>query len=545
MIISEVINYCSKLQACFTISMLALFLGNVHAQTDGAFYTTFDPHLSTGLPYADRGDIIFEAGSYLIVGSGYVDAQNKRVTNLLKINPADFKVVDSAEIIGPQGDQNFLAGIDGHDGYLYFTGEWADYTTQRMRMFLAKYTIDFDLVWINYFPELHHPDFSFYAYDLCRAHDGGLMMVYNRQDFVSDPRALLDTRMIKTDTAGNVVFNKQLPDSLWLSMGRGNISTANDSHYIVTTYSEQESTLYQEDFILHKIDEAGNVVWTRVENGSTFGWQPPKSIMLDNGGSAVAWIKDTLVIFENNEWFTRFFQLHAYDEAGQSSWHHTWWTKMNSPILDLHKSGNGDILGCGLYDDFNGWRKSWLFRFSPDGVLKWQRIYNDSINRPFVSTHTPLFFWKMTELSDGRLAITGYAIDSSSYPGSNGMNANVLLMVLDSAGCLQPDCTGENQLISSIADWPILHAYTLSPLTLNPNPVSAIVNIEWAIEPTFNRYDLILQAYDGQGKLIWSDQWNGYPMTLDVSLWPEGFITLIALNKHQPVASGKLLKVSD
>lgn len=524
------------------IILLSIVSNTMYGQS---IIKTFDPHAASGVPFADRGDIIFEAGQHLFIGSGHLDFQDKRVTNLLKIDLEDFLVVDSVECKGPQGDQNFVAGMAGDDGYLYFTGEWGDYTINRVRMFLAKYTTDLELVWINYFPELDDPDLAYYAYDLCQADDGGIMVVYNRQDFVTDPRALLDTRILKSDTAGNVIFNKLLPDTLWLSQGNGNISTLDGRTYLVTTYSEQENGSELEDFIMHQVNEAGEVVWTQVEDGSTYTAQPPKSIMLDNGGSAVAWIKDTLVIFENNEWFTRFFQLHAYDETGQSCWHHTWWTKMNSPILDLHKTGNGDILGCGLYDDFNGWRKSWLFRFSPDGVLKWQRIYNDSINRPFVSTHTPLFFWKMTELSDGRLAITGYAIDSSSYPGSNGRNANVLLMVLDSLGCLVPGCEGENQIISSTDDWQIIRSFSLSPLHVRPNPASTMTQVEWANSTRPRRQDLTLNAYTNSGRLIWSGEWNGDPICIDVNPWPQEIITLVAFHSGQPVAVGKVVRAGN
>lgn len=537
-------NGYKLMQACFIVGMLALLHASALAQTVENYYSTFDPHLSSSIPFADRGDIIFETGPYLIIGSGYLDFQNKRVTNLLKIDMENFEVVDSTEVSGPQGDQNFLAGMAGSDGYLYFTGEWGDYTVQRMRMFLAKYTTDLELVWINYFPEMDDPDFSYYAYDLCQAHDGDIMMIYNRQDFVTDPRALLDTRILRSDTAGNVVFNKLLPDTLWLSQGNGNISTVANQNYLVTTYSEQENGGELEDVIIHQVNETGDIVWTRVTDGSTYTWQPPKSIMLDNGGSAVAWIKDTLVDFENNDWFTRFFQINVYDESGDPSWSHTWWTKMNSGILDLHKAANGDILGCGYWNDFNGWIKSWIFRFSPGGELMWQRLYNDSINRPFAPNKAPLIFWQMTELVDGRLAITGYAIDSTNHPDSNVVNANVLLMVLDSTGCLSPGCQGETQIISSTDHWQIINTYPLSPLQLSPNPATSTVYIQWLNKPVTQGNKYTLTAFDCSGRFVWSGEWNGDPQTIDLSNWPVGLITIVALYKGQPVSSGKLLKVA-
>src|SRR5690606_1014789 len=117
---------------------------------------------------------------------------------------------------------------------------------------------------------------------------------------------------------------------------------------------------------------------------------------------------------------TWYFSVDGYNQSGEQLWQHDWLTIVNAGILDLHPAKNGDILGSGFwYKPQEGWVKAWVFRFSPQGDLKWSRRYMDSINRPNALVKDPIFLFKMTELEDERIALTGYGIDSTDYPNTS------------------------------------------------------------------------------------------------------------------------------
>lgn len=523
------------------------------AQSEVTYFGSIDPHIAINIPYADRGLDIIQFGNQLIMVGGYVDAldQYNRKCDLIKVDLNDFSVQDIVRHSGPQGDLAIVEGILNIDGYLYFTGEWLDYTVLRSRFFLAKYTTDFEMVWVNYFPELDDPDFGYHGYDLCPADDGGgVLIVYVKRNHAPDAGRPATTWVLRADTAGAVVFDKLLPDTLGCSSTGGNISPAGEGQYIITTYSPDNcSRPFKEHAIIHKIDEQGDIVWTVTRKGYRLGYQRCTSAPLSGGGVAVAMTRDSLVFFDDGTWADFYYGLDGYDSGGNCVWQHDWWLRMVSYIEDLHPAANGDVLGCGYWyslmeepEDIR--RKGWLFRFSPEGVLKWQRLYND-VPEGFAKSwdgETAMIMTDLTELDDGRIAMTGFAWDSTDYPGAlDSIDANILLMVVDSMGCLIPGCEGEEQFISATDDVHVIGRVSLARLAVSPNPASGMAVVQWPGEPPQGISAYRLQAYDSAGRLIWSDAWAGQPLTIDTGAWPRGQVTLMCLHRGMPVAAARLM----
>jgi hypothetical protein len=437
------------------------------------------------------------------------------VQHLIKVGLDSFKTKKIVTLNGPQGDM-IINSLKLHpDGYLYFIGSWFDYTIGRSRPFLAKYTTELEEVWTNYMPGHSDLGLDYYFYDLCASFEGEIMVAY-----------------------------KHLPDTTWISAGRGNIVPTDDGHYLVSTYCGERlaGVAYPEHFILHKINEEGEIVWTQYRKGYKKKFQVPRIADLPGGGAVMAVVRDTLAIFDNLPASTQFYYaLEAFTPEGEPAWSHEWYVKMVSTIEVLHRAKNDDILGCGYWFEFDDPYRGWVFRFSPEGELKWSRLYNDAANRPWTLGAIPIMFVRMTELNDGRIAITGWAIDSTDYPGANGANSNVLLMILDSMGCLVPGCEGEDQVISSTEGWQVIQRMPLLALQVSPNPANEHIFVQWPKEVPFNGRAYQLMAFDDLGRQIWSGPWHGNPQRIDTEKWPPGYVTLVCIQGGQPVASARIL----
>jgi hypothetical protein len=527
---------------CVIIGWPTLSVG----QTPPTYLGSIDPHESSGIPYADVSSFIVQADSSLLLSNGYIDVLNPywpRNGQLIRVDLADYSVQKIITRTGPQGDFGLSGGFLHTDGYLYISGEWADYTVERMRPFIAKYTKDLEEVWINYLPELSDTSFHYYPYDLCSAFDGDILMAYNTQ---VEPKELniMETHLLKVDTSGFIQWNKHLPDTTWISIGRGNIIPTDDGHYLVSTYCGERlaGVAYPEHFILHKVDEEGEIVWTRYRKGYQKKFQVPRIADLPGGGAVMAVVRDTLAIFEGAKGVSLFYYaLEAFSNEGQSVWIFPWFKHMVSTIEVLHRAKNDDILGCGYWFEFDDPYRGWVFRFSPEGELKWSRLYNDAANRPWTLGAIPIMFVRMTELNDGRIAITGWAIDSTDYPGANGANSNVLLMILDSMGCLVPGCEGEDQVISSTEGWQVIQRMPLLALQVSPNPAKEHIILQWPEGVPLSGRAYQLMAFDDLGRQIWSGPWHGDPQRIDTEKWPPGYATLVCIQSGQPVVSARIL----
>ena len=526
---------------CLIIGWPTLSVG----QTPPTYRGSIDPHATSGIPYADVGSGIVSDGLNLYISNGYVDVLdfNNRVQHLIKVGLDSFKTKKIVTLNGPQGDM-IINSLKLHpDGYLYFIGSWFDYTIGRSRPFLAKYTTELEEVWTNYMPGHSDLGLDYYFYDLCASFDGEIIVAYFTQ-VQPGPENIIETYVLKLDTAGLIQFDKHLPDTTWISAGRGNIIPTDDGHYLVSTYCGERlaGVAYPEHFIMHKVDEEGEIVWTQYRKGYQKKFQVPRIADLPGGGAVMAVVRDTLAIFEGAKGVSLFYYaLEAFSNEGQSVWIFPWFKHMVSTIEVLHRAKNDDILGCGYWFEFDDPYRGWVFRFSPDGELKWSRLYNDAANRPWTLGAIPIMFVRMTELNDGRIAITGWAIDSTDYPGANGANSNVLLMILDSMGCLVPGCEGEDQVISSTEGWQVIQSTPLLALQVSPNPAKEHIFVQWPEGVPLSGRAYQLMAFDDLGRQIWTGPWHGDPQRIDTEKWPPGYATLVCVQVGQPVASARIL----
>ena len=118
--------------------------------------------------------------------------------------------------------------------------------------------------------------------------------------------------------------------------------------------------------------------------------------------------------------------------------------KTESIINDIVKTSSGEIIGVGYIDKFELGFAGWVFAFNQERDLLW--------NREIVDLRYPaklISFNAVEESENGGIVITGFIMDSIVNQIPTEDNKNIVLVKLDSQGCLEPDCS-DLQLVSSM-----------------------------------------------------------------------------------------------
>ncbi len=408
------------------------------------FVQSIDPNPQNNI--ADKATNIWSIGQNLYIVNGYINLQGKRSQQIIQIDANTRQIINQIGMEGPQGD----IVISQSGGYyitanqdILLTGEWRDYVNTRMRTFIAKLDKDLEVLWINYYPDLL--EFNAYGDAIAETPIGDILLyLIEGKPTLNDPWTNSEgwVRVVKTDAAGNLLFNKIIPDTFSQSGGFGDLVRTDDGNYLLSTivkgyYYHDIFGTYTRNSILHKIDEDANPIWSRTINYCKFGRQVPVVAPLTGGGGTIMWERDTFI--SDPTIAPAFPEMHRFDENGQILWHHEWNDFVIRFVYRTVTAANGDVLGLGSFKNYSK-RRTWLFRIRSDGELLWERHYSDSIQRPWAPG---LEMLDMCEMEDGRLAATGIVFDTNSV---GGININIGLLVLDSLGCLEPDCAGLTKL---------------------------------------------------------------------------------------------------
>ena len=156
-------------------------------------------------------------------------------------------------------------------------------------------------------------------------------------------------------------------------------------------------------------------------------------ITMQNGNVAVSWSIDT-IINNNYDLFNYRKYVACLDQySGDTLWSVFFNDVDRRSVSGLRIAANGDIIGVGSN---TGDGKGWLFRISADGILKWERNYDNP--------HVPdgqegYLLYDVTETPDGGIAATG-RVRHLNAQGQDELD--VWLLKVDSMGCLIPGCTG-------------------------------------------------------------------------------------------------------
>ena len=524
----------------FFLTILSVLFGPfVYAQPPETFITSFDPN-PDNMFQVDKGKAIWSMDHFVYVINGFVKEEGGRKDQIFKIDANTRQIVKVIEFEGPQGDIVITANAITSDNYILLTGEWLDYSAGfTMRMFLAKLTPDLETVWIQYYPDLM---ITFLYSEGVAETEAGDYLIYLAEGYGPPPHDHSELRVIKTDTSGTILFNKVLTDTFNVTYGHADLTPSADGNFYVSSkvqdyYVDPLNGTLTVNSILHKIDPDANQLWTKTLGFVKYDIQAPICTSLSGGGGAVMWTNDTLTVDPDIPY--QFVLMQGFDPEGNPSWKHEWSQWGFRTVNCILEAGNGDILGVGHYER-EGWPnrgKGWFFRTNSTGELLWERFYSDSLIRPW----SPLMeVLDICEMDDGRIAGTGYVLDTNSVQGS--FNFNVVLLVLDSMGCQVPGCAGANQYIVSVSE-PLFRLPELPVLSVFPNPSSGAFSVTLPQALAARNRPRELRCYDQSGRLLGQYDWplSSDPFHAEDIPGADGPCYLLLFERHRPVASGKII----
>lgn len=527
--------------------ILILAQGLLLSQVNQTYLRSIDPHLLTsGLPIYDNSNNVKQIGNHVFVESGHVNQDGKRETRLLKIPLDTTQLIQQVAIIGLQGDIAITKGVVTPDSCLLFTGEWFDYNQGLMRALLVKYDPLLNVVWMTTFPELEDPDRRYYGTDVSMTPEGDILSYGTCAVYDQGKQIASVVYFLKTDSLGKLLWYKELDDNFIETLAYGNLTPTSDGNYIISTlarYPLPTGNWMRVYYQYVKINGDGDVLWKKVLIDSQNDNQLPFTTSTSNGGFVAAMQKDTFVV---NKGPGPWRNLRWYDKNGVKTVEHHWDILLGlTGANDLLEAANGDIIVTGVQRSAWGRGQSFIERYSPEGELLWERIYNDSLARPWPGAF--LAFVSVTELDDHRFAITGIvtdSVDTVAHPNWPPLNFNVLFVVLDSLGCLEPGCDGVLQVITSLEYFQELAPLEVPLLHMAPNPTSDHVVVQLP-EQTRSHLDRgVLTCYDLQGRMVQTWPWpknNSNQMDLDLAGLSMGNYFLVLTNGGYPVGSGKLI----
>ena len=498
------------------------------AQTE-SFFKVLDPYPNNH-NINDKATNIFQIDSFYYLIDGFTDEIPGRSQRILKLDRAG-NVLQETMLEGPY-DDIAIAESKGHfithDGYILFTGEWFNTETGKMGAFLIKMDADLNVIWSQYYS---NPigNGNYYGASVIETDDWQNYLLY---------ASAKSTYLLKTDTAGILLWSKVIPDEVPQSIN-GNMIKTHDSHVLITTYV-YDPTLVSNNYTasMAKVDYDGNLVWRKdVDNYTSAGeQQEPMATLLQNGGFAVMWANDSLpwIPYVTQAYFPSLYILDSncikqreirFDRYGLRS------------IFGIITANNGDIIAAGYnYEASGGQEKGWLFRATSEGDILWERYFSDSLQRPW----SPIFFYDLYEGSDGQIICTGFIEDSIPEININiDRNINMALLVTDADGCLSPGCPSGLQYITAAPE--ASHPEPLQWLEVAPNPANDVLRV---ILPVFSNVKGIrLELWDAVGRVVVKHTVNepGDLEEIDIRQLPSGYYILVLYDNGVIRARNKII----
>ncbi|MBK7344092.1 MAG: hypothetical protein IPJ06_13995 [Saprospiraceae bacterium] len=294
-------------------------------------------------------------------------------------------------INGPQGDISISQGVKSTDNGLLYTGEWVDYNQGLMRTFLVKYDTALNVLWMNTFPELEDPDRVYYGTDICMTKEGEILSYGSCGVYDQSKQIASVAYILKTDSLGKLLWYKELDDDFIETLAYGNLTPTSDGNYLFSTlarYPLPTGNWMRVYYQYVKINGDGDVLWKKVLIDVPNDNQLPFTTATVDGGFVAAMQKDT---FLADKGFGPFRNLRWYDqnEVLKKEYHWNNWSYRYS-TNDLLTTQNGEIISVGIVVTDAGRGQSFIERYSPEGELIWERIYNDSLARPGREPSWPL-----------------------------------------------------------------------------------------------------------------------------------------------------------
>ncbi len=244
--------------------------------------------------------------------------------------------------------------------------------------------------------------------DMCLVGDGGFALAGNTRSFGAGGR---DVYLVKTDSAGNMVWNKTYGgagDEYML-----NIIQTSDSGYIMSGYTASFGAGGR-DVYLVKTDSAGNMMWNKTYGGAGDEYML-NIIQTSDSGYMMSGYTNSYGAGGNDAWLIK------ADANGVMQWNRTYGGNGTDMGYDLVQTSDGGYTFVGYTSSFGaGGNDAWLVRTDANGNMLWNKTYGgNSTDQTYALART----------SDGGYAIAGYTMrgsNLSAYLVRTDANGNLL-----------------------------------------------------------------------------------------------------------------------
>jgi len=264
-----------------------------------------------------------------------------------------------------------------------------------------------------------------------------------------------------------------------------------------------------------KIDSSFNIIWSYQTENSNSNLTVPRGCELLNS--------HTVFSFINPEDDPFLHSIRSVDNNGELEWQYDYqWTGSRTrEVYRLKRLQNGNIMGTGKYSEYEQNPRvgdsPWLFKMNIGGDLLWEHVYYDfdsTLNQNGSSRLGTLL--DFVELENGDIITVG----TIRYE-----NSDMLIMRLDSNGCLLEEYCQETNVITGTDRYE-----AENPFVLYPNPTSDLINIEFETKDYLLNYEIM----DLTGIVLFSGEIKEGHEQINVSYLQGGiyFINLKQKFKH-------------
>jgi len=422
------------------------------AISQSTFHKTYDLHGDT---YEDGHDIHILEDGLLILGVG--DCSGEACTIFMK---TDF-FGDTLWVRKYTDFSGLMRRTIIHDSILYMPGEirFSDGTKERDGFRLYKFDLEGNMLDSRKYDisEMDNPEV-----DTIRRHAAfGAIVVDDKIAVYGEIYELNYNQTIEIFNRGLVVYyNMDLSlDTMFIIQPRYEEIDLWDAHLDpdgLLTFLITDDTLVNGVDIpyrrFEKYDSDGHKLWAtdpfRI-NHSSLNFLA--STILSNG--------DMIMYYHNDSTLVKSDELVTFDSAGAISWVHRVDPNLDidrRDVSDIHEALDGHILVCGSYEDETNEREG-AYVAKHDrvtGELLWERVFQDwtdSLRLESLGLPANDFFRRMMVRDiDGKIAVVG---NRSRELKDGGFDTDVLVALLDSDGCLSPDCGGFEQTAAGTPEY--------------------------------------------------------------------------------------------